>query len=582
MKKKRIFLTALSVILAFLMSAFFCACDFGDFINPNKHEHSYINYVSDNNATCTANGTETAKCEKCNETNTREEANSKKPHIFVNYVSDNNATCKANGTETAKCENCNETDTREEANSKKEHSFTNFIPNNDATTEADGTKTAKCDYCDEKKTVTDEGSKLDSDHAHEYTETVIEPTCTEQGYTLFECECGFNYKDHFEKALGHSFTNYVENGDGSKTAKCDRCDETDTISDKPVEATEFSIHFLELGNGQAGDSILIDCGDTEVLIDAGSQQSSASTIKKYVDQYCTDGVLEYVITTHGDTDHISAFIGTSTAQGILYAYKIGTLIKFDYSNKTTAMYKNYLKAVEDVKSSGTNVYTASQCYEEKDGAKRQYYLDEAQTVSINILYNYYYYNLDKSDENNHSVVTLLTQELPDGNKHYLFTGDLEEGGESRMVDYYSNPANSKSEYDILPKVTLYKAGHHGSKTSSTEKLLEVIQPEYVAVCCVCGQPEYTKTNANTFPTQQMINNVSKWTDKIYVTSLATDFPAKDENGDYVAIKKTGVTSMNGDIRFFIKGNELELNCTNNNTILKDTDWFRDNRVWPQS
>jgi hypothetical protein len=38
-------------------------------------------------------------------------------------------------------------------------------------------------------------------------------------------------------ALGHSFTNYVSDGnatcteDGTKTAKCDRCDVTDTIAD---------------------------------------------------------------------------------------------------------------------------------------------------------------------------------------------------------------------------------------------------------------------------------------------------------------------------------------------------------------
>ena len=46
-------------------------------------------------------------------------------------------------------------------------------------------------------------------------------------------DCGVEYGE----ALGHSFTNYVSNNDatctkdGTKTAKCDRCDETDTITD---------------------------------------------------------------------------------------------------------------------------------------------------------------------------------------------------------------------------------------------------------------------------------------------------------------------------------------------------------------
>ncbi|MDE6868138.1 MAG: hypothetical protein K2J83_03215, partial [Clostridia bacterium] len=218
------------------------------------------------------------------------------------------------------------------------------------------------------------------------------------------------------------------------------------------------------------------------------------------------------------------------------------------------------------------------CYDMTGGAERQYYLDEARTLSINILYNYYYYNVDRNDENNHSVVTLLTQESADGNKHYLFTGDLEEDGESRMVDHYSVESNSRSEYDILPEVELYKAGHHGSKTSSTEKLLSVIKPKYVAVCCCAGSPEYTKTDVNTFPTQTMIDNVSKYTDQIYVTSLATDLP-EINNGTFASQSGYGYTSMNGNIVFYSKGGVLKLYCSNNYTLLKDTDWFKEHRTW---
>ena len=30
----------------------------------------------------------------------------------------------------------------------------------------------------------------DTDHTHSYTTTVVEPTCTEDGYTLHACACG--------------------------------------------------------------------------------------------------------------------------------------------------------------------------------------------------------------------------------------------------------------------------------------------------------------------------------------------------------------------------------------------------------
>jgi hypothetical protein len=64
------------------------------------------------------------------------------------------------------------------------------------------------------------------------------PTCTEQGYTTYTCACGDSYVNDYVEAVGHSFTNYVSDNnatldsDGTKTAKCDRCDATDTVVDE--------------------------------------------------------------------------------------------------------------------------------------------------------------------------------------------------------------------------------------------------------------------------------------------------------------------------------------------------------------
>src|SRR5699024_6097043 len=40
-------------------------------------------------------------------------------------------------------------------------------------------------------------------HTHDYTATVIQPTCTEGGYTLHECDCGDSYQDNETDPLGH-------------------------------------------------------------------------------------------------------------------------------------------------------------------------------------------------------------------------------------------------------------------------------------------------------------------------------------------------------------------------------------------
>ncbi|MBO5328725.1 MAG: MBL fold metallo-hydrolase [Clostridia bacterium] len=332
-----------------------------------------------------------------------------------------------------------------------------------------------------------------------------------------------------------------------------------------ITGADLSIHFLELGNKYTGDCTLIKVGEnTEVLIDAGSRKSSATTITSYVQQYCTDGVLEYVIATHAHQDHIAGFVGNNSGNsktGVLYQFKVQTLIQFSLHNTNSVIYNEYVSAVEYLKTQGTTVYDAKECWYEQNGAKKSYVLDEAGNISLNLLYNYYYEN-QTDDENDYSVCTLLTQKIGGVENNYLFTGDLEKKGEEYLV-----------KNNNLPECVLYKGGHHGSKTSSTDGLLSRIKPKYVAVCCCAGATEYTDNNQNTFPTQAFIDRVSKYTDKIYVTTLCTDY----DKGEY--------QSMNGNIVFYYGKKEsedeasLKLWCSNNTTILKDTDWFKNNRTW---
>ena len=176
-----------------------------------KADHSFTNYVSDNNATCTADGTKTAKCDNCDAENTITDAGSKVAHSLTNYVSNNNATCTADGTKTAKCDNCDATDTITDAGSKVAHSFTNYVSNNDATCTADGTKTAKCTRCDETDTVTDVDSKLG------HTPGAAATCTTAQKCTVCNAELA--------AALGH-------NTDGTIAHKDATCTEAGVVGGK--------------------------------------------------------------------------------------------------------------------------------------------------------------------------------------------------------------------------------------------------------------------------------------------------------------------------------------------------------------
>lgn len=130
--------------------------------------HSFVNYISDNNATCLADGTKTAKCDCCEATDCLTDTGSALGHSFTEYVSDNNATCLSDGTKTAKCDRCEATDCLTDTGSALGHSFTDYIDNGDATCLEDGTKTAKCDRCEGTDTI----PNVDSAKGHNYADKV--------------------------------------------------------------------------------------------------------------------------------------------------------------------------------------------------------------------------------------------------------------------------------------------------------------------------------------------------------------------------------------------------------------------------
>ncbi len=320
---------------------------------------------------------------------------------------------------------------------------------------------------------------------------------------------------------------------------------------------EFEVHFLELGNKYTGDAIYIRAGTTDILIDAGSRTSSASTIISYIDQYVTDGVLEFVIATHADQDHISAFYSTSSYEGIFEHYQVETIIDFPNTNKTTVTYNNYVAARDNEVAEGAVHYTALECYNEENGASRIYQISS--NVQMEILYNYYYDHYS-SNENNYSVCVIFHQ----GDNHYLFTGDLEESGEKYLVNY-----------NELPECVLFKAGHHGSGTSSTETLLEIIKPQYIVITTCAGTSEYTDNNDNQFPYQAVIDRIAKYTDKVYITSVVDNYVDKSSWSSNGTVK-----SMNGNIIFTVTHGYVTVTGSNNNLVLKDTEWFKENRTCP--
>ena len=328
---------------------------------------------------------------------------------------------------------------------------------------------------------------------------------------------------------------------------------------------ELQIHFMELGNKYSGDSILIQVGEYDILVDAGSKRSSYDTIKNYLDTHLEDDTLEYVIVTHAHEDHYANFAGNGTTS-LLTDYTITNLIQFSKTNQTTGvMYNNYLALVDKIEQSGTKVCNALESYNNENGCSR--IIDLGFDTEIEILYQKFYED-KASSENDYSVCFLINQ----GSNHFLFTGDLEEDGEESLV-----------EKNTLPQVSLFKAGHHGSNTSSHDVLLDVIQPEIVVITAVVGNFEYAKNepgNVNingTFPTTATLTRIAKHTSKVYATSLG--LISQNPDGTY---EDTGFESLNGDIVVTSNSSGITVTGSNNNTLLKDTAWaqtYRSGIVW---
>lgn len=101
-------------------------------------------------------------------------------HVFKNYVSDNNATCTSDGTKTATCDKdgCNAKDTITDIGSMKEHNYKSTDVKK-ATCVDDGYTTYTCEYCNDTYSVLLEKA---SGHIN-ITDKAVEATCTKTGLT---------------------------------------------------------------------------------------------------------------------------------------------------------------------------------------------------------------------------------------------------------------------------------------------------------------------------------------------------------------------------------------------------------------
>ena len=193
--------------------------------------HTWGNWTTSKNATCTADGQKIRKCSVCGKTETS--AIAKTGHKYESKVIA--PTCTAKGYTLYTCSICKNS-YKDKYTNEIAHKWTDWTTSKNATCTADGQKIRKCSVCG--KTETSAIAKT----GHKYESKVIAPTCTAKGYTLYTCSiCKNSYKDKYINAKGHSFECKDENG--SKIYTCSGCQFNYSVTFKG-EGTEASPYLI--------------------------------------------------------------------------------------------------------------------------------------------------------------------------------------------------------------------------------------------------------------------------------------------------------------------------------------------------
>ena len=236
---------------------------------------------------------------------------------------------------------------------------------------------------------------------------------------------------------------------------------SDTAANSKAEAKgQLTISMLDIGQG---DAVLIQTGAKNILIDTGDDKYYEDGKKgKENTQLLTElqklkiDHIDTLVMTHAHADHIGK------ADKVIAQYGVKELV-YNGIPSTSKYFINALKAAkangtQQVKVKAGDVLDFGNGVSFEIVSPSQSLIDE-DTAAIKAK--------KKVDVNNESVVGRLTF----GNFAMLFTGDAEGPVEKDMAASYGKKL----------KCQVLKAGHHGSKTSSTAEFLKLVQPEIVVM-----------------------------------------------------------------------------------------------------
>lgn len=245
------------------------------------------------------------------------------------------------------------------------------------------------------------------------------------------------------------------------------------------ECDEGFVRMLDVGQG---DCFFINSDDgISCLMDGGSTSNmnvGGQIIEKYL-MSINVWELDYVFISHFDSDHIN---------GVLQLIEEGEIqiknVVVPYMNeKDGDEYKEYMNILK--KCSG-DIYFAREGMVVDKGSLKMLCLNP--TIGLDYI-------------NSNAISACYYVE--NGDESYLFTGDVCDEGEENLV-------NNLAKYNIK-HVDFLKVAHHGSKSSTSMELLELIKPKVALISSGKG-------NSYGHPHREVVDKLERMGCKIVITA----------------------------------------------------------------
>nr|MCR4661622.1 MBL fold metallo-hydrolase [Clostridia bacterium] len=300
---------------------------------------------------------------------------------------------------------------------------------------------------------------------------------------------------------------------------------------------DLAVRYLDVGQG---DGILIELPDgKEMLIDCGQTKKSLSyeQIKaNYLDIYIEDGIIEYLVVTHSDSDHVSymdKIFDEYQVSNVYMPYILATPTNASLQTQIAALDQEKVGLFKDKDTINTAVYAKffiAALSEPNCTIHINADTDENTTDNvINADDNTYkitficptfafYENTDLKDAHAINAVSPVMI-LEYNSKKLVFTGDCNA--------YWNNKGelkeNEGNEWFMVRRIkTLYgdsgidcdvlKVAHHGAGEASSNEFLNVISCEYAVISCALE-------NSHNHPRQAALDRMKEHNMIVYRTDL---------------------------------------------------------------